>query len=110
MLVDEASIIVKAGHGGPGKVSFFPGLKSGPDGGNGGKGGDVYLKGTTDLMALRPFTVKKTLAAENGHPGQSFQKSGRDGKELTILVPIGSEIKDLETDESIEIDENGLTI
>ncbi len=110
MLVDEAKIKVIAGHGGPGRVSFFPGHKSGPDGGNGGKGGDVYLKGTTDLMALRPFTIKKTMTAENGQMGDSFQKTGKDGKDITILVPIGSEIKDLETGETIEIDEDGLTV
>jgi GTP-binding protein len=110
MLVDEAKITVKAGHGGPGKVSFFPGLKSGPDGGNGGRGGNVYLKGTTDLMALRPFTISKTVAAENGQMGESFQKTGRDGKDITVLIPLGSEIKDLETGETIDIDEDGLTL
>lgn len=110
MLVDEAKIIVRAGHGGPGKVSFFPGQKAGPDGGNGGKGGNVYLKGTTDLMALRPFTVKKTVEAENGQMGESFQKTGRDGKDITILIPLGSEIKDLDTGETINIDEDGLVL
>lgn len=110
MVVDEAKITVKAGHGGPGKVSFYPKAKSGPDGGNGGKGGNVYLKATTDLMALRPFTVKKTIQAENGEGGGSFQKTGRDGKDITVLVPIGSEVKDLENDETIEINEDGQTI
>jgi GTP-binding protein len=102
MLVDEAAIIVKAGHGGAGLVSFFPKEKAGPDGGNGGKGGNVYLKATTDLMALRSYTVKKTIQAENGQPGGDFQKSGHDGKDVTILVPVGSEITVKSTDYGLQ--------
>lgn len=103
MLIDEARIKVCAGHGGPGKVSFYPKQKSGPDGGDGGKGGDVYLKATTDLMALRPFTVMKTVTAENGQPGGSFLKSGRGGKDIVILIPVGSVVEDVTSGELMEL-------
>lgn len=90
MLVDEAEIILKAGHGGAGKVSFVKRRGGGPDGGNGGRGGDIYIKTTTDLTALRPFTYKKTVSASNGETGGSNKRSGQDGEELEIELPLGS--------------------
>lgn len=83
---------MKAGHGGPGKVSFYNYPQIGPDGGNGGRGGDVYIKGTTDLTALRNFNVKRTLEAGRGEPGGSNRKFGKDGGDITVLLPIGSTI------------------
>lgn len=107
MFVDEAEIIVEGGHGGPGKVSFYPGMTSGPDGGNGGRGGDVYIEATSDLTALKRFTTVKTIAAERGEGGQSNRKFGRDGKEITIVLPVGSLIVDTLTNETFELNTPG---
>ncbi len=104
MLVDEVEIILKAGHGGPGRVSFNPGKKAGPNGGNGGKGGDIYISVTSDLYALNQFSKTKLKEAENGQMGGVFQQSGRDGKDSEIIMPLGTELKDLQTGEIIELD------
>lgn len=103
MLIDEAEVILKAGHGGPGRVSFYKVWMKGPDGGNGGKGGDVYLKATSDLMALRQFTSKKILAAENGEMGGKNKSSGKDGKDIEVLMPVGTVLEDIRTGEVIEL-------
>ncbi|OGE14475.1 hypothetical protein A3F00_00565 [Candidatus Daviesbacteria bacterium RIFCSPHIGHO2_12_FULL_37_11] len=89
MLIDEVDIIVKGGHGGPGCVSFI-GKHGGPDGGDGGKGGDVLVEATTDLYALNRFLAKSTLSADNGTAGKSNQRSGENGKDLTLIMPIGT--------------------
>lgn len=104
MLIDEVEIILRAGHGGPGRVSFNPGKKAGPNGGNGGKGGDIYISVTSDLYALNQFSKTKLREAENGQMGGVFQQSGRDGKDLEIIMPLGTELKDLQTGEIVELD------
>lgn len=103
MIIDEAEVTFRAGHGGPGKVSFFPGKKSGPDGGNGGRGGDIYLKVTSDLTALNQFTREKFLRAEDGESGGSNRRSGKDGKDLEILMPVGTSLIDKNTNGEIEL-------
>lgn len=103
MLVDEAEIKLIAGHGGPGKVSFYPGLKSGPDGGNGGRGGDIYIVATSDLTALKNYTVKKTLTAENGHMGESNRKFGHDGEDIEVKIPVGTTLTDQATGQTFDI-------
>src|SRR3972149_785477 len=105
MLIDEVEITIKAGHGGPGRVSFTPGKKSGPNGGNGGKGGDIYISVTSDLRALNQFSKTKHKEAENGEMGGIFQKSGKDGKDLEIVLPLGSELSDLQTGEKFILDD-----
>lgn len=110
MLVDEAEIVVKGGHGGAGKVSFAPPPMKGPDGGNGGRGGNVVIKVVSDLMALRPLTTKRTLQAEDGENGMGNKRYGKDGKDLEILMPLGTVLKDVETGEEIELDEVGLEV
>lgn len=106
MLIDEVDeIVLRAGHGGPGKVSFNPGEKGGPNGGNGGKGGDIYIKVTSDLTALNQFSKIQTLEAENGLPGGSFQKSGKDGKDLEITMPLGTELTDIQSGELFELND-----
>jgi len=105
MFVDEVDLTLSGGHGGPGKVSFGPAMRSGPDGGNGGKGGDLYIKTTTDLTVLRVYTRNKAISAENGQPGGSNKKYGLDGIDKQILVPVGSLIRDLNTGEEIELNE-----
>lgn len=103
MFIDETEVILKAGHGGAGKVSFYPGLKAGPDGGNGGKGGDVYLEGTSDLTALKQFTSLKTISAQNGSQGQSNRKSGPNGQDKTVILPIGSVLINQQTNQELEV-------
>lgn len=103
MLIDEVEIILIAGHGGVGKVSFNPGKKSGPNGGNGGRGGDVYIRVTSDLTALNQFSKIKTIEAEDGFSGGKFQQSGKDGKDLEIIMPLGTEITDMKTGEVFQL-------
>lgn len=104
MFVDEAEIIIEGGHGGAGKVSFYPPPMKGPDGGNGGKGGDVYIKVVSDLTALRPFTTKRQLIAENGQLGGSNRKFGKDGKDIEIRMPLGTVLTNKQTGEEITLD------
>lgn len=110
MFIDEAQITLKAGHGGAGKVSFFPGYKSGPDGGNGGRGGDLIIVGSTDLYDLQNFTKHKLIEAEDGQDGLSNQKTGRDGNNRTVKFPPGTLLSDLETGEEFEITHAGQEI
>ena len=104
MLIDEVEITRKAGHGGAGKVSFNPGNSAGPNGGDGGRGGDIYLIVTSDLRALNQFSGTKLKEAENGVAGDNFQKSGKDGADLEIEMPIGTELTDLQTKEKFVLD------
>jgi len=95
--VDEASLYVKAGDGGRGSASFrrekfVP--KGGPDGGDGGKGGDVVIWGRKSLISLLDFKYKRIYRAENGRSGGSGQKTGRNGKDLYVYVPVGTEVRD----------------
>ncbi|MFZ0727071.1 MAG: GTPase ObgE [Desulfobacterales bacterium] len=98
--VDEAIITVQSGNGGRGCVSFrrekyIP--RGGPDGGDGGKGGDVVLRVSAGRRALNDFRHKKHFRAQNGQPGQGRQKTGRDGQDLFIELPAGTLIRDAET-------------
>ncbi len=91
--IDEAEIFVKGGKGGNGCVSFrrekyVP--RGGPDGGDGGKGGDVYLQAKENLLTLYDLRLKKRYEAENGGYGQGKQKRGKDGEDLYIYVPVGT--------------------
>lgn len=94
MLVDEVEIIVKGGHGGPGRVSFRGKKFGGPDGGDGGKGGDVYVKATSDTYALVKFLSKKEFRAQDGENGGVGIRSGANGKDLILQVPIGTLLAD----------------
>lgn len=97
MLVDEVQIKIKAGDGGNGKVAFLHAKfnrKGGPSGGDGGKGGDVYAEGVSDIGALYRFRFQKEFAAENGQDGGINRKSGKSGKDLVLKVPVGSVITD----------------
>lgn len=108
MLIDEIEqITLKAGNGGPGKVSFGKMRGSGPDGGVGGKGGDVYITTVPDINALIQFSQKKEKIAENGDPGGIKKKSGKDGADLTISFPLGTQLVNLETGEVIELNQIG---
>lgn len=103
MLIDEVQILLRGGHGGPGRVSFNPGMKKGPNGGNGGKGGDIYISVTSDLTALNQFSKSKIREAENGVMGGIYQQSGKDAIDLELKLPIGTELLDLKTEEVFEL-------
>ncbi len=105
MLVDEVDIIIKAGKGGAGKVSFGPGRFAGPDGGNGGRGGDVYIEVTTDLYALNFFTKTNLVEGDNGKMGGGVRKSGEAGRDIIIKMPVGTEIVDKDTSEVFNLDQ-----
>lgn len=95
MLVDEVEITIKAGNGGNGKVGFSRSKfvpRGGPSGGDGGRGGDVYLEGVSDIGALSRFRYQKYFAAEDGEGGGLRKKSGKDKDDLTLKVPVGSVI------------------
>jgi len=102
--VDEATIKVQAGNGGRGMVSFrrekfIP--FGGPDGGDGGTGGSVYLAARQGLNTLADFRYQRTFKGDNGQPGGSADCSGRGGEDLEIVVPIGTVVYDTETDETL---------
>lgn len=104
MLIDDIRIRLKAGHGGRGAVAFNKILMSlGPTGGNGGKGGSVYLEGVSDIGALSYFRGKKELRAENGENGKNQLHDGEDGKDIILKVPIGTLVHNLSTNEDSEI-------
>ena len=101
MFVDEAEIILKGGHGGAGIVSFGKRMGSGPDGGNGGRGGNVYLLTDADLTLLNQFTAKYLFEADDGHRGGKNRKTGKDGEHLEIRVPIGTSVIDKKSRETL---------
>jgi GTP-binding protein len=95
--IDEASLHVKAGDGGRGCVSFRREIyvpKGGPNGGDGGKGGDVLIVGRKSLISLLDFKYKRHYKAENGKIGGGKNKTGRNGADMTIFVPVGTEVRD----------------
>ena len=104
MFVDVAKIVVKAGNGGNGHVSFLRDKYTstgGPDGGNGGNGGSIIFVADNNLSTLSSFRYKKKFFAKNGANGLPGKKTGKKGEDLTIKVPYGTLIKDAETDELI---------
>ena len=103
--VDEAKIHVKAGDGGNGCVSFrrerfVP--RGGPDGGDGGKGGEVILQADGQLSTLLDLTYPQQFRARNGTHGKGKGKTGRDGEDRTIRVPVGTIIRDNQTREVLQ--------
>ena len=98
VFLDEAKINVKGGNGGNGISTFFN-LKSGgkkiASGGNGGRGGNVIIKASENITTLYGFKKKVHLKAENGKAGNSNNKSGRDGRDLIVPVPVGTIIRDI---------------
>ena len=97
VFLDEAKINIKAGNGGNGIATFFH-LKTGgkkiASGGNGGKGGDVIIRATDNITTLYGFKKKVHFKAENGHIGGNNNKTGGEGDDLVIPVPVGTVIKD----------------
>ncbi len=102
--IDIAKINVKAGNGGNGIVSFHREKyvpKGGPDGGNGGSGGNIILKANPHLTTLLDFKYKSHFRAENGKPGGPNNKTGKNGQDLIIPVPCGTVVKNAVSGEII---------
>ncbi|HEX3865103.1 MAG TPA: GTPase ObgE [Gemmatimonadaceae bacterium] len=111
MFIDRVVVHVKAGDGGSGIVSFrrekfIP--MGGPDGGDGGRGGDITVVGDTNLATLLDYTYRDAWSAPAGDHGSGANKSGRAGGDVVMPVPVGTIIKDLETSEFLgEVLEEG---
>lgn len=100
MFIDHAKISIKAGKGGNGAVSFHREkyvASGGPDGGDGGKGGDIVFQVDTNLSTLADFRYRRKYAARNGEDGRGGRCSGKSAENLVIRVPLGTVIKDAET-------------
>ncbi len=100
MFVDKVTIRVKAGSGGNGSVSFHREKyvpAGGPDGGDGGRGGDVVLRTDGNMSTLMDFRYKRKYIAANGADGTGATKTGKDGEDLVIKVPNGTLVRDAET-------------
>lgn len=114
MFIDYVEIEVLAGHGGHGCVSFrkekyVP--KGGPDGGDGGWGGDVIAVADPNLTTLLDYRYKKIYKAERGQPGAGRQKTGRAGKDIVLKVPVGTIFKDLDSGVTIgDLDTEGARV
>lgn len=101
MFIDEATIHVAAGSGGRGCVSFrrekfVP--RGGPNGGDGGKGGDIYLKATSQKNTLLDFKYRRNFKSERGQHGKGSNQTGKSGEDLWIAMPVGTVVYDAETD------------
>ncbi len=108
MLIDEVKIRVNSGKGGKGAIAFDKNkMAIGPAGGSGGNGGSVYLEGIIDLGALRQFRHQKEHSAENGRDGRGQYLDGRVGEDLTLKVPVGTVVHNLDTDFKEEITKVG---
>lgn len=109
--IDEAKIELKAGDGGRGCVSFrrekyIP--RGGPDGGNGGRGGNIYFVGTSNLSTLMDFHYQAHIKAGKGQHGMGKTKHGKSGKDIEVPVPLGTTVYDFDTgDLIVDIVEEG---
>ena len=102
--IDEAAIQLIAGSGGNGCLSFrrekfIP--KGGPDGGDGGKGGSIFLKADSSLTTLQDFRLQKKYQAKNGFPGEGKNKRGKDASDIILKVPVGTVVFEESTEEEI---------
>ncbi len=110
MLVDNITLTVKAGNGGAGSASLLHNgqtRKGGPDGGNGGAGGNIYFVGSTNINDLREFRYTKIIKAKHGGDGARQKKNGKKAEDVLTLIPLGTKITDIKTNASIEITEIG---
>src|SRR5690349_5001139 len=96
MFIDTAKVLIQAGKGGDGAVSFRREIyvdKGGPDGGDGGKGGDVIFEATENLNTLIDFRYKPELKAEPGTNGSKANRHGKSGEDLIVKVPMGTLVR-----------------
>ena len=100
MFVDIAKISIKAGNGGNGAVTFHREkyvAAGGPDGGDGGRGGNIVFRADRNLSTLADFRYQRKYAAQNGEPGRGKRCSGKSGEDLVIRVPFGTLVKEAES-------------
>ncbi|MDD7392722.1 MAG: GTPase ObgE [Fusobacterium gastrosuis] len=113
MFIDEVIITVKAGNGGDGSAAFRREKSvqfGGPDGGDGGKGGDVVFIADPNINTLIDFKFKKIFKAQNGENGQKKQMYGKKGEDLIIKVPVGTQVRDFTSGKLIlDLNEKGET-
>jgi GTPase len=114
MFIDRVIVRVSAGTGGSGATSFrrekFVPL-GGPDGGDGGKGGDIYVRADSNLTTLLDYTYRDKWAAERGQHGQGSNRTGRSGDDITMPVPPGTIVRDADSGELVgEVMEPGDTL
>lgn len=106
MLVDNVNLLVKAGNGGNGAATFLSNareFKGGPDGGNGGNGGSIYIQGSNNITDLRQFRYQKKITAEDGIPGKRKNLYGKNAPHITIAVPLGTKITEIDSGKTYEI-------
>jgi len=106
VFIDYARVRIKAGNGGDGSVSFrrekfVP--KGGPDGGDGGRGGDIVAVGDTNVNTLLDYRYSKSFKAGNGKPGAGGRKTGASGEDYVLRLPLGTEVYKLEEDKRIKL-------
>ncbi len=102
IFIDRVKIYVKGGKGGNGAVAFLREKfrpREGPAGGDGGKGGDVILVATKSKHTLLDFKYRKHFKAQDGQHGRGKNQKGKDGEDLIVYVPVGTVVKDVETEE-----------
>ena len=102
MFIDNVELTVSSGKGGAGCVSFHTEkfvTKGGPDGGDGGKGGDVYFKVDSNTDTLSFYRGKRHLKAKNGRPGEGRKRFGKKGEDLVLVVPPGTQVIDAQSGE-----------
>ena len=114
MFVDRVLVKVEAGTGGSGQTSFrrekFAPM-GGPDGGDGGRGGDVIVRGDRNLTTLLDYTYRDAWKAERGQHGEGSNRTGRSGEDIVLPVPPGTVVRDAETQEFLgEVMDDGHTI
>jgi GTP-binding protein len=111
MFYDEVKVSFKAGNGGDGCFSFRRAKyepKGGPDGGDGGRGGDVYIVGDTNVADLTDFHFKPGWKAKNGEPGRGSDQHGANGEDIVLKLPVGTIVVDRESGDPIaEVLEHG---
>jgi GTP-binding protein len=110
MFIDEIKFYAKAGRGGDGVVRWRHERfidKGGPNGGDGGKGGDVYALAVPDIHLLSKYKHQKKFESEKGCDGEGMSRHGRDGEDLIIKLPVGSIITNIESGASVSLDKEG---
>ncbi len=113
MFVDEITLHLKAGKGGDGVIRWLHEKfkeYGGPSGGNGGKGGDVYIKAVRNVSLLSKYRNEKSFEAKNGFPGERLGKHGGGGEDFVLELPVGSLVSNLETKRAYELLEEGQKI
>lgn len=109
MLVDDVKITVRAGNGGEGAHTFMgmkKGVRVGPTGGDGGRGGSIYFKASHNVSDLSQFQFTKEIKAYHGAPGMSKNHNGKNAEDITILVPVGTKIIEKASGDEHEVNDS----